>query len=148
MPGGCCFRFVRQSQKFSPNLKSFRRPFSKGRNGSTASRFCFCSTALGGNDCLGCLADKTPHASGAKPLVALRRARNSYASRAPQGVNCKNCPVDSFCKRGRPVREGVPFLRHGGLPDASPPGKGRGKNPVIETTFSLAEPYGLGSSCA
>ena len=56
--------------------KRFYPAFPQKAGEVNASWFCSCSTALGGNACLGCLADKTPRASVEEPLVALRRARN------------------------------------------------------------------------
>ena len=47
--------------------KRFYPAFSQKAGEVNASWFCYCSTALGGNDCLGCLADKTPRASVEQP---------------------------------------------------------------------------------
>ena len=63
--------------------KRFRRPFLKRPQDSNASWFCYCSTALGKKYRLGCLADKTPRASG-RALWSRPQSRNSLTRQRAQ----------------------------------------------------------------
>ena len=83
----------------------------------------------------------------AAPRRAPQSAKSLCFARSARGELQKQSG-GLFLQEVDALQEGVPFVRRGGLTDASQPGKGRGENPVIDISFCLAEPNGFGSSCA